>query len=207
MTRAPALLGFVVLLVAAAPGRPTLAAAPATTGSCKLLSADAVTRTLHVQIVRVEPSAQDANVCEYSIKGKPSSAATDHSIAMAGAMQGQALDPAAQKLMQGFGGLVLGGADEDAAKKHDIRHPGETPALVLDVHTGDAATEMRLNRQALGSFSPVTPIQGLGDEAFETSNSFLLIRKGTRVIRLTYTGCPCASQDVVTLARQFIGSW
>jgi hypothetical protein len=180
------------------------ASAPAATGSCRLVSAEEVSHALHVTIVRVETAEEDINVCEYSIRGKPSSGATNHSIAMAGAMNGQPMDPAAQKLMQGFGNAVLGGGDADNAK--NVRHPGETPVLIVDVTIGDATSQMKLNRQALGQLQPVTPISDLGDEAFASSESMMFVRKGDKLLRITYTGCPCTTKDIEPLARQIARS-
>ena len=198
------LLAIMTLLAASALETSALGAAPAATGSCRFASADDVTRALHVAIVRAEPAAEDNSVCEYSMKGKPSSAATDHGIAMAGAMNGQTLDPAAQKLMQGFGNAVLGGQDSDAAK--NVRHAGEVPVLVIDVQTGDAMAQMKANRQALGYLQPVAPINGLGDEAFSSSDSMMFVRKGDKLLHITYTGCPCTTKDVEPLARQIVAA-
>ena len=89
--------------------------------------------------------SEDTSVCEYSINGKPSSAARDHGIATAGAMNGQTPDPAAQKMMQGFGSAVPGGQDSDAK---NFRHAGEVAALVIAIQSGDAS-QMNLTRQSL----------------------------------------------------------
>jgi hypothetical protein len=201
--KSPLFLAFVALLAASGLGSFAPGAPPAATGSCRLVSADDVSKALHVPIVRVEPAAEDKSVCEYSMKGKPSSAATDHAIAMAGAMNGQALDPAAQKLMQGFGNAMLGGQDADAK---NFRHAGEVPILVIDVQTGDAISQMKVNRQALGYMQPVTPISGLGDEAFSSSDSMMFVRKGDKLVHIVYTGCPCTTKDVEPLARQIVGA-
>jgi hypothetical protein len=200
--KSPRFVVLMALLAASGSGTLALAAPPAATGTCRLLSADDVGRALHVAIVRVEPAEEDTSVCEYSIKGKPSSAATDHSIAMAGAMNGQTLDPAAQKMMQSFGSAVLGGQDSDAK---NFRHAGEVAALVIAVQSGDAS-QMNLTRQSMGPMQAVTPISGLGDEAFSNSNSMMFVRKGDKVLRIVYTGCPCATKDVVPLARQILGA-
>lgn len=197
-------LALMALPAASGLGTVARGATPAGTDGCRLLSADDVSKALHVTIVRAEPGAEDKSVCEYSMKGKPSSAATDHGIAMAGAMNGQSLDPASQKLMQGFGNAMLGGQDADSPK--NVRHAGEVPILVIDVQTGDAISQMKLNRQALGSLQPVTPISGLGDEAFASSNSMMFVRKGNKLLHIIYTGCPCTTKDVAPLARQIVGA-
>ena len=195
-------LVFMALTVASGIGSLASGATPTPPGICRLVTADDVSKALHVAIIRVEPGAQDNSACEYSIKGKPSSAATDHGIAMAGAMNGQTLDPAAQKMMQGFGSMVLGGQDTDAK---NFRHAGEVPILVIDVQNGDALSQMKLNRQALGYMQPVSEIRGLGDDAFSSSDSMMFVRKGDKLLHIIYTGCPCATKDIVPLARLMLG--
>jgi hypothetical protein len=202
--KSPLILAIMLLLATFVMQTSARGAPPAGTGICRFASVDDVSNALHVAIVRAETAAEDKSVCEYSIKGKPSSAATDHSIAMAGVMNGQTMDPAAQKLMQGFGNAVLGGGDTDSPK--NVRHPGEIPVLVVAVTTGDAAVQMKANRQALGQLQPVALISGLGDEAFASSQSMMFVRKGDTLLRITYTGCPCTTKDVEPLARRIVGA-
>jgi hypothetical protein len=107
------------------------------------------------------------------------------------------------KMMASFGGAMLGEAG--AKQDKEAAHPGELPVLVFSVmHSADAVTEMKNNRDALGRIGPLTVIANLGDEAFESAGSTLMVRKGGNVIRFFYTQCNCTSKDVVPLARQIV---
>ncbi len=168
---------------------------------CKIVGSAAVGAALHTTIVRAEAPESDPG-CEYSIKDTPGNSTTNHAIAMGGAMGGAPMDPAAAKALSAFGNAVLAGGSAKEAKS--ARHPGEVPALVFNVSTGNAREEMKTNRDMMGRMSPVTPVPNLGDEAFETSNSMLFVRKGDKFVRFIYTQCNCASQDVIALARQIV---
>lgn len=168
---------------------------------CKVADAATVGAALHATIVRAEAPESDPG-CEYSVKDTPGNSSTNHAIAMGGAMGGAPMDPAAAKALSAFGNAVLGSSS--AKEANSARHPGEVPALVFNVSTGDAQDEMKTNRDMMGRISPVTPVPGLGDEAFETSNSMLFVRKGDKFVRFIYTQCNCASKDVIALARRIV---
>lgn len=171
------------------------------TSLCHLATPAAVGQALHTSIVRSEAPETDAG-CIWSAKGTATAAATDHSMAMAGAM-GANLDPEARKAFSAFGAAVLG----DEGKKQDkaAAHPGELPVLVFSVeHSADATTEMKANRDALGRIGQLSVIPNLGDEAFDSAGSTLMVRKGDNVIRFMYTQCNCTTKDVVPLARQIV---
>lgn len=191
------------LVLTAPASRPAAAA----TGKdlCRLMTPEAVGRALHATIVRAEAPESDAG-CEYSTKGSPSNAATSHGMSMLGAMNGGALDPQAQKALSGFSNAILGSAAQQSGDAKSARHPGEVPALVFFVHSGDVQQEMKLDRDTLGRISPVTPIPNLGDEAFESSGSTIMVRKGNKLVRFLYMQCGCATQDVVLVARQIVAS-
>jgi len=180
------------------------AANASATNSCGLLSAAAVSQALHVAVVRVEPSEQDAQICEYSIKGKGSKAVADHSMAIANATGGQPMDAMQQKILQNFTSAIFANADADAEK--NAKHPGEIAALTVELISSDAAMTMNMSRKTLAGGRPVTPIAGLGDEAFATAESMLFVRKGDRMVQFTYTGCACTDKDVVPLARVALAS-
>ncbi len=168
---------------------------------CKIVGSAAVGQALHADIVRAEAPESEPG-CEYSIKDTPGNSSTNHAIAMGGAMGGAPMDPAAAKALSAFGNAVLASGSAKEAKS--ARHPGEVPALAFSVSTGDAQDEMKTNRDLMGRVSPVTPVPNLGDDAFETSNSMLFVRKGNKFIRFIYTQCNCASNDVIALARQIV---
>jgi len=169
---------------------------------CKIANPAAVSKALHATIVRAEaPEGSDAG-CEYSAKSTPVNSTTNHAIAMASGMQGVPLDPQSTKIISGFFNGVLG--DAAAKQEKQARHPGEIPVLAFSVSSGDAQEQMKLNRDTMGRMSKVTTVPDLGDEAFETSGSVLMVRKGDKFIQFLYTQCNCASQDVIPLAKQIV---
>ena len=191
----PAVLAAVMLLAAAAPAH------SAGKSLCGLATEAAVGQALHTSIVRAEAPDTDSG-CIWSAKGTAAAAATDHGMSMMGGM-GANLDPQARKALSSFGGAVLG--DEGAKQDKTAAHPGELPVLVFSVmHSPDAVSEMKTNRDMLGRIGQLTVIPGLGDEAFESSGSTLMVRKGSNVVRFLYTQCNCTSKDVVPLARQIV---
>jgi hypothetical protein len=192
------LLAVVTALVLLASAPPARAAGK---NLCSLVTQASVGQALHTSIVRAEAPETDAG-CTWSAKGTAAAAATDHGMSMMDGM-GANLDPQARKAITSFGGAVLG----EAGAKQDktAAHPGELPVLVFTVtHSADAVTEMKTNRDALGRIGPLTLIPNLGDEAFESSGSTLMVRKGGNVVRFLYTQCNCTTKDLVPLARQIV---
>jgi hypothetical protein len=183
----------------------TLASRPAAAAGadlCKIASPAAVSKALHATIVRAEaPEGSDAG-CEYSAKGTPANSATNHAIAMANGMGAPPLDPQSTKMISGFFNGVLGEASAKQEKQE--RHPGEIPVLMFSVSSGNAREQMKLNRDTMGRMSKVTTVPDLGDDAFETSGSALMVRKGDKCIQFLFTQCNCASQDVIPLAKQIV---
>jgi hypothetical protein len=187
------------LALAALASRPAVAA---DAGLCKIASLAAVSKALHATIVRAEPPEGSDAGCEYSARGTPANSATHHAMAMANGMGGAPLDPQSARIVSGFFNGVLGEAS--AKQEKEARHSGEIPVLVFSVSSGNAREQMKLNRDTMGRMSKVTTVPALGDEAFETSGSTLMVRKGDKFIQFLYTQCNCASQDVIPLAKQIV---
>jgi hypothetical protein len=168
---------------------------------CNVISSAKVGQAVHATVVRAEVPQAEAG-CEYSIKGTPANSASDHAVAMTGALGSAPMDPSAANAISTFSKAVLGSAS--AKEQKQARHPGEIPVLAFTVSTGNAQQEMATNRQMLGRMSSLTTVTDLGDDAFETSQSVLMVRKGDKFIRFIYTQCNCASSDVIALARQVV---
>jgi hypothetical protein len=159
-----------------------------------------VAPAVHAPIVRAEPPESSVG-CEYSTKDTGANATTNHAISMAGAMNGGAIDPDAQRMLSAFGNAVLGNSSSE--DKKSARHPGEVPALVFLIDdSSDARQELKMNRDAQSRIGPVTPIPGVGDEAFEAAGSMIMARKGNKMIRFIYTQCNCTSKDIVPIAQK-----
>jgi hypothetical protein len=167
---------------------------------CRLATPATVGPAVHATVVRAEPPESSVG-CEYSIKDTGANATTNHAISMAGAMNGGAIDPEAQKMLSAFGNTVLGNSSTE--EKKNARHPGEVPALVFSIDdSSDARQELKMNRDAQSQLGPVTPIPGVGDEAFEAAGSIIMARKGNKMIRFIYTQCNCATKDIVPIAQK-----
>jgi hypothetical protein len=167
---------------------------------CRLATPAMVGPAVHGTIVRAEPPESGPG-CEYSIKDTGANATTNHAISMAGAMNGGTIDPEAQKMLSAFGNTVL--APSSTEEKKSARHPGEVPALVFSVDdSSDARQELKMNRDAQSRLGPVRPMPGVGDEAFDAAGSFIMARKGNKMIRFFYTQCNCTTKDVVPIAQK-----
>lgn len=181
--------------------RPGIAAAEPGTSLCKLVSTDAVSKAVHSTVVRAEAES-DGQGCLYSTKGTATQSTANHAMAMGGAMGGAPLDAKSQQMVSGFFNAMLGSSPE--AHAADSRHPGEVLVLGFTVQNSEAREQMNVNRDAMSRLGPVNSIAGLGDEAFESSNSMLFVRKGDRLVQFTYTQCSCTAADLVPLARQIV---
>ncbi len=172
---------------------------------CKIASLAVVGEALHATIVRAEAPDGGGAGCEYSAKGTPVNSATNHAIAMANGLGGAPMDSQSTKMISGFFNGVLG--DASAKQEKQERHSGEIPVLVFSVSSGSAQEQMKLNRDTMGRMSKVTTVPGLGDDAFETSGSTLMVRKGDKFIQFLYMQCNCASQDVIPLAKRIVAAF
>lgn len=50
------------------------------------------------------------------------------------------------------------------------------------------------------------PLQGIGEEAFDTAGSVMLVREGDKLIRITYSTCPCTVDAIKPLAQRLAGA-
>ncbi len=65
---------------------------------------------------------------------------------------------------------------------------------------------MKLNQTVLGNLGPKeAPIEGIGDQAFDTAGSILMFRKGDKLVRIMYMTCPCNVEAIKPLARTLAG--
>jgi hypothetical protein len=63
---------------------------------------------------------------------------------------------------------------------------------------------MLLTRRTLAGLSPkgIKTVLNLGEEAFDSGDAMLTVRKGKTMIQFTYKSCTCTTKDVVPLARK-----
>ena len=164
---------------------------------CKLLPKAAVSAAVHMDVVRAENSGGDPG-CAYSVAGDPADMTAKHITALHKNEIGQQQ----QNNVQDFAKSIFKSGNAGSASDH----PGEAPVLAFSVDNNAAQLQMKLNRAALGRLGPVglVAIPGLGDEAFDAYGAMLFVRKGDKLVRIIYTGCPCAQEDVLPLAQTIV---
>jgi hypothetical protein len=66
---------------------------------------------------------------------------------------------------------------------------------------------MSTNENLLDEAGPgAKPLTGIGDEAFDASGSVMMVRKGGKLIRITYSTCPCTVDAIKPLAQRLAAS-
>ena len=166
---------------------------------CALLPKSAVSAAVKMDIVRAEPPGGGDPGCVYDVAGDPADMTAKH----IGALHKGEMNQQQQNTMQDFAKSVFksGNPSQTASE-----HPGEAPVLTYSIDNNAAQLQMRLNRATLGQLGPVglVAIPGLGDEAFDAYGAMIFVRKGDKLVRIMYMGCPCGPEDVVPLARVIV---
>jgi hypothetical protein len=162
---------------------------------CKLLPKSAVGAAVHMDIVRAENSDGNDPGCTYSVAGDPADLTAKHITAM----HKNEINQQQQNTVQDFAKNIFKSGNTSGPSEH----PGEAPVIAYSIDNNAAELQMRLNKATLGRLGPVglVAIPGLGDEAFDAYGAMLFVRKGDKLVRIIYTGCPCAQEDVLPLAR------
>lgn len=162
---------------------------------CKLLPKSAVSAAVHMDVVRAENTGGNDPGCTYSVAGDPADLTAKHITAM----HKNEINQQQQNNVQDFAKSIFKSGNTNGPSEH----PGEAPVLAYSIDNNAAQLQMRLNKATLGQIGPVglVPIPGLGDEAFDAYGAMLFVRKGDKLVRIIYTGCPCAQEDILPLAR------
>jgi hypothetical protein len=166
------------------------------TDECSLLSKQDVSRALGVQIEAANPIP---NGCEYLAKGTAADMTARHMAALQAANRA---DSQIQNAMQKFAGGIF---TEEESKMHEAGQDrnGNTPVLAFSVDQSGAAALMKVSAGVMGTLGPGQKrLQGIGDEALDESGAMMLVRKGDKLIRITYTSCPCATEAIKPLAEK-----
>lgn len=165
---------------------------------CRFLSTQEVSQAVGVTIIRAEG---EDNLCRYIARGDIAAMKAKH---MAGMVGG--LDAKTQKTVQD----IAGGFFSAVAPHDESGASQEVPVLMIDLEVGQAALVMKANRTAFAyvgggggsaSSSGTGNLDGIGDEANVTAGGMLMVRKGDTVVRFTYTGCPCSTDNIKPLAK------
>jgi hypothetical protein len=173
---------------------------------CRFLTKAEVSKAVGLPVVRTEASKGS---CSYIIHGDPADITAKHMSAMLGGM-GVSAD--AQKMAQKFAGGLFAQTEANDKDLSAEAAKGEVPALTLAFTSGHAAAEMKLNRLSMQHIGATDPsgshnaassggdLAGIGDEAYSSAGSMIMLRKGSVVARMMYVSCPCNTENMKPLA-------
>jgi hypothetical protein len=162
--------------------------------ACKLLSKEDVSKAIGVEIVRTESGD---NSCSYIAKGDQADMSAKHATAM---MASRGADKKTQEVIQNFAGGMFKQFQSESHEKQNTS--GEVPVLNFSVDQNNAEMQMRLNAKMLGRIGPADGIPGIGDQAFVSADSMMLVRKGKSLVRIMFMTCPCGTEAVTPLAKK-----
>jgi hypothetical protein len=167
--------------------------------ACRLLSKQEVGSALGVEIVATRAIADG---CEYLAKGTAADMTARHMAALSSA---NGADSQQQEMIHKFAGGVF--AQQQKESHEGEESDGNVPVFVFAVDQNGAAAQMKLTGGVMGMLGPgQKQIAGIGDEALDESGAMMLVRKGDKLIRITYTTCPCGTDAIKPLARKLADS-
>jgi zinc-ribbon domain len=175
-----------------------------TVDGCKWLSKEEVSAAIGMTVVRAESTSGSDPGCSYTVMGDVGELTMKHAMQLNKA-QAKEMSKQDQEKMENIGKTILGGA---SGINGNSEHPGEVVVLALGVDENAAQFQMKLNRGMLNGLGPMATqnVPDLGDEAFAAAGSMLLVRKGETLLRMTYTQCPCSTDEMIPLARKVAGA-
>lgn len=187
--------GIISSLTADSGSTSTAAGGTTGPGACRFLSKEDVSRFIGVPIVATRTTATG---CEYLAKGTSAEMTAKHIAAMMAARGASAQQ---QQMFQNLSRGLLSGASETDGSEQNADVNAVVVAFTIDPNS--SRSEMALNQNALGTLgSGGKPIEGIGDEAFDTAGAVMLIRKGDKLIRIVYSTCPCTLNAIKPLAQE-----
>ncbi len=165
---------------------------------CRLLSREEVGRAIGVTIVATQPS--DGG-CSYLAQGNSGDMTAKHMAAMMGT---KGADAKTQQMIQSLtGGL----AKSFQTEGHDtgMDSNGNVPVFMFGVDNNSADAQMQVNSKVLGSLGPgQQTVVGIGDQAFDEAGAMMMVRKGDKLIRISYSTCPCSVENIKPLAKMLV---
>ncbi|HEX4487069.1 MAG TPA: hypothetical protein VH088_12425 [Terriglobales bacterium] len=168
---------------------------PAGGDLCRYLSKEDVSTYTGTKIIRAD-SSEDS--CVYIANGDPADAITKH----LGGMLGQkGVDPKSQQTLQKIAGGFFQQQEHDDKDLSAEAKKGEIPILTINFSSGHAASEMKLNHNLMAMMNS-EDLTGIGDEAFDSADGIMTVRKGNTLFRITYISCPCTSDAIKPLAQK-----
>jgi hypothetical protein len=166
-------------------------------GACRFLSKDDVGRAIGVAIVATKTTVGG---CEYLAQGTAGDMTAKHIAAL---MASKGATAQQQQMFQTLSRGLLGGAQtqEDGSSP-----PVSTVVMAFTIDPNAARTQMSLNENVDGVGPEAKRLTGIGDEAFDASGSIVTVRKGSNLIRITYSTCPCTIDAIKPLAQRLASS-
>lgn len=162
---------------------------------CRFLSKEDVSKAIGVEIIRTQTKD---NGCSYIAKGTQADVMAKHAAAMAGT---HGADKQAQQFAQQFaGGMFKQFQSERPQSEWD--KSGEVLVFNFSVDQHAAEAQMRLNAKVMGRIGETQDLPGIGDQAFVSGDSMILVRKGNKLVRIMYLTCPCGTEEVKPLAKE-----
>jgi hypothetical protein len=178
-------------------GGSNVPAGPLGPGACRFLSKDDVGRAIGVAIVATKTTVGG---CEYLAQGTAGDMTAKHIAAL---MASKGATAQQQQMFQTLSRGLLGGAQtqEDGSSP-----PVSTVVMAFTIDPNAARTQMSLNENVDGVGPEAKRLTGIGDEAFDASGSIVTVRKGSNLIRITYSTCPCTIDAIKPLAQRLASS-
>ena len=162
---------------------------------CRFLSKEDVSKAIGVEIIRAE---NKDNGCSYIAKGTQADVMAKHASAMTAS---RGADKKTQQLVQQFaGGMFREFQSERPQSQQD--NSGEVLVFGFSVNQHAAEAQMRLNAKGLGRLGDMQGLPGIGDQAFVSADSMIMVRKGKNLITIMYLTCPCGIEQVKPLAKE-----
>jgi len=164
---------------------------------CRLLSKEDVSKAIGVEIIR---SQSKDNGCSYIAKGTQADVMAKHASAMTAS---RGADEKTQQLFQQFaGGMFREFQSERPQSEWD--KSGEVLVFNFSVDEHAAEAQMHLNAEVMGRIGETQDLPGIGDQAFVSGDSMMMVRKGNKLVRIMYVTCPCATEAVKPLAKEIV---
>jgi len=162
---------------------------------CRFLSKEDVSKAIGVDIIRAQ--SKD-NGCSYIAKGTQADVMAKHASAMTAS---RGADEKTQQLVQQFaGGMFKEFQSERPQSEWD--KSGEVLVFNFSVDEHAAEAQMRLNAKVMGRIGETQDLPGIGDQAFVSGDSMMMVRKGNKLVRIMYVTCPCGTEAVKPLAKE-----
>lgn len=172
---------------------------------CQWLSKDEVSAAIGVTVAHADSETGGNAGCVYTVAGDAAELTMKH-VTQLNKNQTSQMSKADQEKMEDFGKTMLKGSG--APSGNSSEHPGETAVVAFTVDENNAQFQMNVNKGLLSRLGPMVTrnVPDLGDEAFDAAGAMLFVRKGDKLLRITYTQCPCGLDEIVGLAKKVVAN-